>query len=153
MDDVGDLKWFVCLQGYKSTSERPTKLVNRSQYNCPYRWRCQCYVALSVKEYRDKYVLLQAGEHTMSSHDESSGILNPKQKGAVERAARSAPLAVGSQVHASLQNFSPGRRVPYDRRSRKAVDRLVRKTRQDVMSRRVGGIDLDGSEGAMNQLA
>ena len=153
MDDVGDLKWFVCLQGYKSTSERPTKLFNRTQYNCPYRWRCQCYVALSVKEYNDKYVLLQAGEHTMSSHVESSGILNPKQRGAVERAARSAPLSLGSQIHASMQNFSPGRHIPYDRRSRKAVDRLVRKTRQDVMSRRVGGIDLDGSEGAMNQLA
>ena len=83
----------------------------------------------------------------------SSGILNPKQKGAVARAARAAPLALGSQIHASMQNFSPGRHVPYDRRSRKAVARLVNKTRRDVMSARVGGIDLDGSEGAMNQLA
>jgi hypothetical protein len=138
MDDFCELNWFVCLQGYKSTSERATKLCSRVQYNCPYRWRCQCYVALSVKEYNDKYVLLQAGEHTMSSHVESSGILNPKQRGAVERAARSAPLSLGSQIHASMQNFSPGRHIPYDRRSRKAVDRLVRKTRQDVMSRRVG---------------
>ena len=30
----------------------------------------------------------------MTSHAQSSGILNPKQRGAVERAARSAPLAV-----------------------------------------------------------
>jgi hypothetical protein len=103
-----------------------------------------------VKEFSDRYVF---GEHTMSSHEQSSGILNPKQKGAVELAARSAPLALGTQIHTSKQNFSPGRHIPYDRRSRKAVDRLVRKTRQDVMSRRVGGIDLDGSEGAMNQLA
>jgi hypothetical protein len=89
----------------------------------------------------------------MSSHAKASSILNPKQKGAVERAAQSAPLALGSQIHTSMQNFSPGRHIPYDRRSRKAVDRLVRKTRRDVMSRRAGGIDLDGSEGAMNQLA
>jgi hypothetical protein len=40
-----------------------------------------------------------------------------------------------------MQNFSPGRHIPYDRRSRKAVDRLVRKTRREVMTRRVGGID------------
>jgi hypothetical protein len=108
---------------------------------------------LSVKEYRDRYVLLQAGEHTMTSHTKSSGILNPKQRGAVERAARSAPLAIGTQIHASMQNFSPGRHIPYDRRSRNAVDRLVRKTRRSVMERRIGGIDLDGSEGAMNKLA
>jgi hypothetical protein len=76
----------------------------------------------------------------------SSSILNPKQKGAVERAARSAPLALGSQIHTSVQNFSSG---PYDKRSMKAIDRLVSKTRRDVMSRRAGGIDLDGSEGAM----
>jgi hypothetical protein len=65
----------------------------------------KCYVALSVKEFSDKYVLLQAGEHTMSSHERSSGILNPKQKGAVERAARSAPLALGTQIHTSMQKF------------------------------------------------
>jgi hypothetical protein len=106
-----------------------------------------------VKEYRNKSALLQAGEHTMQSHVISSSILNPKQKGAVERAARSAPLALGSQIHTSMQNFSPGRHIPYDKRSRKAVDRLVSKTRRDVMSRRAGGIDLNGSEGAMNQLA
>ena len=57
MDYIGELKWVVCLQGYKSASELPTVLINRSQYNCPYPWRCKCYVALSVKEYRDKYVL------------------------------------------------------------------------------------------------
>jgi hypothetical protein len=112
VDNFGELNWFVSLQGYKSTTERPTGLVNRTQFNCPYRWRCKCNVALSMKEYRDKYVLLQAGEHTMSSHAESSSILNPKQKGAVERAAQSAPLALGSQIHTSMQNFSPGRHIP-----------------------------------------
>jgi hypothetical protein len=52
-----------------------------------------------------------------------------------------------------MQKFSPGRHIPYDKRSRKAVSRLVSKTRRDVMSDRAGGKDLDGSEGAMNQLA
>jgi hypothetical protein len=81
------------------------------------------------------------------------GILSIKQRGAVERSARTAPLAVGSQVHASLQNFSPGQRVPHDKRSRAAVDRLVLKTRKEVMSARVGGLELDGAEGSMNALA
>ncbi len=124
VDNFGELNWFVSLQGYNPTTERPYGFVKRTQFNCPYRWRCKCYVALSVKEYSDKYVLLQAGERTMPSHERSSGILNPKQKGPVERAARSAPLALGTQIHTSMQNFSPGRHIPYDRRSRKAVDRL-----------------------------
>jgi hypothetical protein len=67
--------------------------------------------------------------------------------------SRATPLAVGTQVHASLQNFSPGRRVPFDQRSRKAVDRLVRRTRQKVMAERVGGIALNGSESKTNELA
>jgi hypothetical protein len=153
VDNSGELNWMVSLQGYNATSERRNGFVKRTQFNCPYRFRCKCYVALSVKEYRDRYVFLQAGEHTMTSHAKSSGILNPKQRGAVERAARSAPLALGTKIHTSMQNFSPGRHIPYDRRSRKAVDRIVRKTRRDVMERRVGGIDVDGSEGAMNKLA
>ncbi len=39
VDNFGELNRFVSLQGYKSTTERPTVLVNRTQYNCPYRWR------------------------------------------------------------------------------------------------------------------
>jgi hypothetical protein len=89
--------------------------------------------------------------HDLNSHIDSKGILTVKQRGAVDRVARATPL--GTQVHASLQNFSPGRRVPSDQRSRKAVDRLVRRTRQKVMAERVGGIALNGSEGKLNELA
>ncbi len=66
-----------------STTEQTSGLLNRIQYNCPYRIRCKCYVAISVKEYRDRFVLLQAGEHTLQSHVVSSSIFKPKQKGAV----------------------------------------------------------------------
>jgi hypothetical protein len=79
----------------------------------------------SVKEYRNNYVLLQVCGHTVESHVVSSSILNPKQKGAFERAARSAPLALGSQIHTSTQFFSPCRHIPYDKSSRKAVARLT----------------------------
>jgi hypothetical protein len=62
-------------------------------------------------------------------------------------------MAVVSQVHASLQNFSPCRRFPYDARSRQAVALIVRKTRAEVLQERVPGITLDGSEGSLNHLA
>ncbi len=48
------------------------------------------------------FVLLQAGERTLQSHVVSSSILNPKQKGAVERAARSAPLALLRGEHCTI---------------------------------------------------
>jgi hypothetical protein len=56
--------------------------------NCPYLFRCECFVALSEKEYKDRVVLLQVGEHDLNCHMESSGILSVKQKGAVQGSAR-----------------------------------------------------------------
>ena len=107
----------------------------RIQYNCPFRYKCNCYVAIFVKEYGDKWVILQAGKHKLDSHSASLGILTVKQRVAVQKAARTAPLAVGTQIHAALQNFSPGRQVPYDQRSQKM------------------SIELNCSEGSMNELA
>ena len=52
-----------------------------------------------------------------------------------------------------MDNFSPGRRVPYDHRSRGAVARLVRTERASVMEKSFPGIKIDGSEGSMNELA
>jgi hypothetical protein len=106
-----------------------------------------------LKEYSDRVVLLQSGVHTPESHLGGKVILSVKQRGAVKRAARSAPMSVGSQVQSSLQNFSPCRQVPYDARSRQAVARIVRKTRAEVMQERVYCITLDGFEGSMNRLA
>ncbi len=57
----------------------------RVQYNCPYRFKCDGYVAFSLKECADRYVWSQAGSHDLSSHIESKGILTVKQRGAVER--------------------------------------------------------------------
>ncbi len=72
-----------------------------------------------------------------------------KERGAVNWAARSAPLAVGRQVYDSMLDCSPGKHLPYDRRTQQgAVGRLVRKTRRDVMAKRI-----PGSEGSMNCLA
>jgi hypothetical protein len=80
-------------------------------------------------------------------------ILSVKQRGTIKRAVRAAPMTVGAQLHANLQNFSPGRRVPFDHRSRSAVSRLVRAERSSVMEETFPGIKIDGSEGSMNELA
>jgi hypothetical protein len=44
---------------------------------------------------------------------------------------------VGSQVHANLKNFSPGKYVASDTKSQAAVNRLVRKTRKELMTARI----------------
>ncbi len=95
-------------------------------FTCPYRLKCGCYCALSVKTFSDKVEVALAGEHTASSHSRSSAILSVKQRNAVKMAVRSSPHSVGSQVHASLENFSPKKRVPFDSRRQKAGARLVR---------------------------
>ncbi len=79
--------------------------------------------------------------------------MTAKQLAAVEAFVRSAPLAVGSQVHANLKNFSRGKHVASDRKSQAAVNRLVRKKRKQLMAARIPGINLDDTEGAMVRLA
>ena len=97
----------------------------RDVFACPYRFKCGCYCALSVKTFSDKVKVALAGEHTASSHFHSSGILSIKQRSAVKRAVRSYPHSVGSQVHTNLENFSPGKRVPLDSRSQSVAARLI----------------------------
>jgi hypothetical protein len=109
--------------------------------------------ALLVKTFADKVEVTLAGEHTADSHSRRSGILSVKQRCAVKRAMRSSPQLVGSQVHAKFENFSPSQRIPFDSRSQKAVARLVRKERKEIMAERVPGINHLNFEGAMNRLA
>jgi hypothetical protein len=98
--------YVVCiLQQYRSMSKRNPFVSD--VYNCPYWYKCGCYYALSVKTFTDKVEGALAGEHTASSHTRSSGILSVKQRSAVKRVVRSSQDAVGSQVHAKLENFSP----------------------------------------------
>jgi hypothetical protein len=60
---------------------------------------------------------------------------------------------VGSQVHANLKNFSPGKHAGIDRKSQTAVNRLVCKKRKELMAERVPGINLKDTEGTMIRLA
>ena len=121
----------LCAQSYVSCARAETGF-NRRQWNCPYRRKCDCLVALAVKEYKDRYELLRAGAHDRSSHAQSKGILNVRQRNAVINSVKSAPLAAGSAVQSNLKNFSPGKRVASDQRSRGAVDRLSQTSLQDA---------------------
>ncbi len=91
--------------------------------------------------------------NTIVPIDTSVVATSQQPHGRCGRAARSAPLAVGRQVHDSMLDCSPGKHVPYDRRTQGAVNRLVRKSRRDVMVERIPGVGVDGSEGSMNRLA
>jgi hypothetical protein len=137
------------------TSRKPVTVNGfvRHQYNCPYRRKCDCFVAIAVRTFGDKVQLFVSGEHTKDSHAEGKGTLTVKQIAAVESSIRSAPLSVGSQVHANQKNFSPGKHVASDRASQAAVNRLVRKHRKELMAARIPGINLDDTEGAIFRLA
>jgi hypothetical protein len=50
-----------------------------------------------------------------------------------------------SAVHASMKNFSPAKHIDITKQKRQAVDRLARKERKALISKRVDGVDLDGS--------
>jgi hypothetical protein len=80
---------------------------------------------------------------TKDSHAEGRGTLTVKQLAAVETSVRCAQLAVGSQVHANLKKFSPGKHVGSDRKSQAAVNRLVRKKRKEIMAACIPGINID----------
>ncbi len=107
-----------------------------------------------MKYFPDRVILLQACDHDLNSHAVKKwGLRSAKQKGAVKRAVRSAPLSVGRQVHDSMLDCNPDKHLPYERRTQSAVGRMVRKTRRDVMAKCIPGVGVDGSEGSMNRLA
>ena len=142
-----------CGQDYKSRKPGELHGFIREQFNCPYRLKCDCFVAISVRTFSDKVQLFVSGEHTKDSHASGKGILTVKQRSAIETSVLSHPLALGSQVRVNLKNLSPGKHVPCDRRSRNAVDRLVRQKRKMLMASRVPGVAIDDTEGAMTRLS
>jgi hypothetical protein len=125
------------LQVFTSSHDLSENGFKRTMHLCQYRHKCCCYCSFTTKKYSDRIVLLQSGTHTPESHLGCKGILSVKQRGAVARAARLAPMSVGWQVHASLQNFSPGQRVLYNERSLQAVVWLVWRTRAEVATRTI----------------
>ncbi len=126
---------------------------SRRYFFCPYKKRCSCQVSFSIKEYKDRYELLQSGVHDRQSHDVSSWFLSLKQRSAIVRLVKASPLSGPTEVLLNLKNLSPGKRVAHDVLSTAAVGRLVLKARSEVMASRTPGGFLDGSEGSMIELA
>ena len=84
----------------------------RERFNCPYRLKCDCFDAISVRTYSDKVQLLVSCEQTKRSHASGKGTLTVKQRSAIENSVRSQPLAVGSQVRSPPPlALSPASRV------------------------------------------
>ena len=110
---------------------------SRRYFFCPYKKCCSYQVSFSIKEYKDRYELLQSGVHDRQSHVVSSGILSPKQCSAIDRSIKASPLSGPTEVMLNLKNLSPGKRVAHDVRSTAAVGRLVRKARSEVMASRI----------------
>jgi hypothetical protein len=98
-------------------------------------------------------MLYVSGEHTPDSHKGGKGTLTVKQQVSIRTAVRCAPHQTGTAVQANLKNLSPDRRVRSDRRSKEALDRLVRKERKTLMAERIPGQMLDDTEGSMTKLA
>lgn len=123
-------------------------------YKCPLHFRTGCPVAFRVKKTPDRTELYSSGEHTIRSHanDRSRGLTDLQRLG-VQRAVKACPMQSGSAVIDGSKRFSPGKQIRPDPKSQRAVDRMVRRTRVEVFGDCVVGIDLDGTEGSMTQLA
>ena len=119
----------------------------RTDYHCPQRRLCNCYVAFHTKEYEHKIDLYAAGTHTSESHIRSSVQLTQHQKHAISTAVGASPLATGYSVHRNLGNV--GMNVSNDKVTRAAVSRLVRKERRRIMHAKTGGMKMDETIASM----
>jgi hypothetical protein len=60
----------------------------REQFHCPFRKKCDCLFAISVKTYPDKVMLFVSGEHTADSHKGGKGLLTVKQQHTIRTAVK-----------------------------------------------------------------
>ena len=139
-------------QEYRSLSKNGHAYF-RTNFQCPCRFKCGCNIQFCVKEYDNRFEMWQSGTHNRLSHAESTGILSVHQRSAVIASVKSAPLATGSAVRSNLKNMSPDKHVACDQRSMGAVSRLVKNARRQLITDRMSGIDIDGSEGSMIRFA
>jgi hypothetical protein len=55
---------------------------------------------------------------------------------------------VGSQLQANMDNFSPGKRIPFDTKSQNTVARLVWREWKGILVERGPGVAVDYTEGS-----
>ncbi len=144
---------FLCSQDYSSKSQHDTGF-SRVSWSCPYRNRCGCNVAIAIKTYANRWEFVHSGHHQHSSHTSSKGILSPSQRNAVISSVKHSPMTARGSVLCNLDSLIPDKRLPFDAHSSRAVGRLVDSTRRELLPKNIPvGIEIDGSEGAMIQLA
>ncbi len=80
-------------------------------------------VAIAIKTFPDKHVLLRSGQHVRNSHRNGPAgqVLSVPQRHAVISSVMSSPMSARGSLHGNLESFSPGKRVPHDARSSRAL--------------------------------
>jgi hypothetical protein len=143
--------WYECVdaQDYKSRKTETIKGFVREQFNnfnCPCRRICDCVVAIAVRTYQDKVQLFGFRRAHQGQ---------PRGRQHAERLLRLLwhvhPLS--SEAMPILKNFSSWKHVPSDKKSQSAMNQRVSRKRKELMVALIPGINIDGIEGAMTQLA
>lgn len=102
------------------------------------------------------YILDSMTKRVRNSHRNGPAgqVLSVTQRNAVISSVMSSLMSAHGSLHGNLESFSPGKCVPHDARSSRAVGRLMDKTRRGLMMDSVpSGMKIDRSEGAMIKLA
>ncbi len=105
---------------------------------------------LQVRSSADATELFAKQLHTKLNHaDDQSVNITHQQRVGIHRAVRAAPLQPGAAVIDRSASFSPEKVIRVTPNRRRAVERLVRQERAELLSSdlacRRGGIDLDGT--------
>ena len=66
---------------------------------------------------------------------------------------RACPLQPGACIVDKSVGFSPGKQIAYSKSRQRLVEHLVRKERAKLFSPVMGSVELDRTDGAMNELA
>ena len=111
-------------------------------------------MCLQVRKRPTTIDLWSSGQHTLDSHaTDRSTHLTHSQRIGVQRAVRACPLQAGAAIVDKSAGFSPGKQIKYSRRNQRSVETLVRKERAKLYSPVMGAVELDRTDGAMNELA
>jgi hypothetical protein len=110
-------------------------------------------MCLQVRNRPATIELWSSGQHTLDSHatDRSAHLTHAQRVGA-QCAVRACPLQAGAAIVDKFVGFSPGKQITYSRISQRSVKHLVRKERAKLFSPVMGFVELDSTDGAMNEL-
>ena len=120
---------------------------------CPLRERCNCKCEAKIAVHPAMTILYFNKPHTAQDHAcevDKGKFLKFAQKSFIATAVKVAPLQTGSELLRNVQD-SPTKVI--DHKYRKSVDRLVRKSRSEIMNVSLDGVTIDNTIGSLSRLA